>query len=131
MREFDCMALKSRTWSNEIVSLVAQIHEHKGRQGLYLAAKPAALDRLVQIARIQSTEGSNSIEGIRTTVPRLRKLVADKTAPKNRDEEEILGYRNVLDLIHESYEYIPVRPSYISSTCSASSFPATATSTRA
>ena len=113
MREFDYRALKSRTWSNEIVSYVAQIHEYKGRQELYLAAKPAALDRLIEIARIQSTEGSNSIEGIRTTGPRLRQLVADKTTPKNRDEEEILGYRNVLDLIHESYEYIPVRPNYI------------------
>jgi hypothetical protein len=72
MREFDYKALKNRTWSNEIVSYVAQIHEHKGRQELYLAAKPAALDRLIEIARIQSTEGSNSIEGIRTTGPRLR-----------------------------------------------------------
>ena len=113
MREFDYKALKSRTWSNEIVSCIAQIHEHKGRQELYLAAKPTALDRLVEIARIQSMEGSNSIEGIRTTGPRLRQLVADKTTPRNRDEEEILGYRNVLDLIHENYEYIPVRPSYI------------------
>jgi hypothetical protein len=113
MREFDYKALKSRTWNNEIVSRVAQIHEYKGRQELYLAAKPTALDRLIEIARIQSTEGSNSIEGIRTTGPRLRQLVANKTTPKNRDEEEILGYRNVLDLIHESYEYIPVRPSYI------------------
>ena len=113
MREFDYSALRGRTWSNRIVSLVAQIHEHKGKQGLYLATKPVALDRLVQVARIQSTEGSNSIEGIRTTSSRLRQLVADKTTPKNRDEEEILGYRNVLDLIHESYEYIPVRPNYI------------------
>lgn len=113
MREFDYHALNNRSWSNEIVSYVAQIHEHKGRQELYLAAKPAALDRLIEIARIQSTEGSNSIEGIRTTGPRLRQLVADKATPRNRDEEEILGYRNVLDLIHESHEYIPVRPSYI------------------
>ncbi len=113
MRRFDYSPLKDRTWSNEIVSFVAQIHEYRGKQELYLAAKPAALDRLIEIARIQSTEGSNSIEGIRTTGPRLRQLVADKTTPRNRDEEEILGYRNVLDLIHESHEYIPVRPNYI------------------
>ena len=113
MRAFDYSSLRDRTWSNEIVSHVAQIHEFKGKQEHYFAAKPTALRRLVEIARIQSTEGSNSIEGIRTTGPRLRKLITDKTTPRNRDEEEILGYRNVLDLIHESYEYIPVRPSYI------------------
>lgn len=113
MRNFSYSHLKERTWSNEIVSYVAQIHEYKGRQELLLNQKPAALDRLVEIARVQSTEGSNRIEGIRTTAPRLRQLLADKTTPKNRDEQEILGYRNVLDLVHESYEYIPIRPSYI------------------
>ena len=113
MKEFSYDALKTRTWSNEIVSYVAQIHEYKGKQETLLNQKPAALDRLVEIARIQSTEGSNSIEGIRTTAPRLRQLIADKTTPRNRDEQEILGYRNVLDLIHENYEYIPVHPNYI------------------
>ncbi|WP_172136144.1 Fic family protein [Adlercreutzia sp. ZJ473] len=113
MREFSYDSLKTRTWSNEIISYVAQIHEYRGRQELLLRQKPVALGRLIEIARIQSTEGSNGIEGIRTTAPRLRQLVADKTTPRNRDEREILGYRNVLDLVHESYEYIPVRPSYI------------------
>lgn len=37
----------------------------------------------------------------------------DKTTPRNRDEEEILGYRNVLALVHEDYNAIPVRPNYI------------------
>lgn len=113
MKEFGYSWLKERTWSNEIVSYVAQIHEYKGKQEVFLNQKPAALDRLIEVARIQSTEGSNRIEGIRTTAPRLRQLIADKTTPRNRDEQEILGYRNVLDLVHESYEYIPVRPSYI------------------
>lgn len=113
MREFSYDSLKKRTWSNEIISYVAQIHEYRGKQMLFLQQKPVALDRLIEIARIQSTEGSNSIEGIRTTAPRLRQLVANKTTPRNRDEQEILGYRNVLDLVHENYEYIPVRPNYI------------------
>lgn len=113
MREFNYAALKERTWSNEIISYVAQIHEYKGKQKLLLDQKPVALDRLMEIARIQSTEGSNSIEGIRTTNPRLRQLIASKTTPRNRDEEEILGYRNVLDLVHESYEYIPIKSNYI------------------
>ena len=113
MRTFDYSILKNQTWDNEILGLVAQIHEYKGRQELYLKQKPAELDKLVEIAKIQSTEASNEIEGIRTTNTRLRQLVADKTAPRNRDEEEIMGYRDVLNTIHENYEYIPIRPNYI------------------
>ena len=113
MRSFDYSILKNRTWDNEILGLVAQIHEYKGRQELYLKQKPAELDKLVEIAKIQSTEASNEIEGIRTTNTRLKQLVADKTTPRNRDEEEIMGYRDVLNTIHENYEYIPIRPNYI------------------
>ena len=113
MRSFDYSVLKNRTWDNEILGLVAQIHEYKGRQELYLKQKPAELDKLVEIAKIQSTEASNEIEGIRTTNTRLKQLVADKTTPRNRDEEEIMGYRDVLNTIHENYEYIPIRPNYI------------------
>lgn len=113
MRSFDYSALKNKTWDNEILGLVAQIHEYKGRQELYLRQKPEELDRLVEIAKIQSTEASNEIEGIRTTNTRLKQLVADKTAPRNRDEEEIMGYRDVLNTIHENYEYIPIRANYI------------------
>ncbi len=113
MRTFEYGKLKDRTWDSEILGYIAQIHEHKGRQELYLKQTPYALDRLVEIAKIQSTEASNAIEGIRTTSTRLKQLYAKKTAPKNRDEKEIMGYRDVLSTIHESYEYIPVRASYI------------------
>ena len=113
MRSFDYSILKNKTWDNEILGLVAQIHEYKGRQELYLRQKPEELDRLVEIAKIQSTEASNEIEGIQTTNTRLKQLVADKTAPRNRDEEEIMGYRDVLNTIHENYEYIPIRANYI------------------
>src|SRR5699024_3992473 len=95
MRSFDYSVLKNKTWDNEILGLVAQIHEYKGRQELYLRQKPEELDRLVEIAKIQSTEASNEIEGIRTTNTRLKQLVADKTTPRNRDEEETMGYRDV------------------------------------
>lgn len=105
--------MKEKTWDNEIISLVAQIHEYKGRQEIYLKQKPEELDKLIEIAKRQSTEASNAIEGIRTTSTRLRQLCEEKTTPKNRDEEEILGYRDVLNTIHENYEYIPIRANYI------------------
>ena len=113
MRNFDYSELAKRSWDSEIIGLVAQIHEYKGRQELYLKQKPAELDRLIEIAKVQSTEASNEIEGIRTTNTRLLQLVKDKTTPRNRDEEEIMGYRDVLNTIHENFEYIPITSNYI------------------
>ena len=113
MRQYDYLNLISRSWDNEILGLVAQIHEYKGRQELYLKQHLAQLDRLVAIAMVRSTEASNEIEGIRTTGTRLKQLCADKTTPRNRDEKEILGYRDVLNTIHENYPYIPLNANHI------------------
>ena len=113
MKYFDYSKFKDRKWSKEIVNYVGLIHEYKGRQQLYLAQKPEELTKLVEIAKRQSTESSNDIEGIRTTNSRLLKLMNDKTTPKNRDEKEILGYRYALSMVHESFEYIPIRTNYI------------------
>ena len=113
MRVFDYSDLKNRMWDSELLGLVAQIHEFRGRQELYLKQKPEELERLIEIAKIQSTGSSNEIEGIRTTNARLKQLVANKTAPRNRAEEEIMGYCEVLNTIHENYEYIPIRTNYI------------------
>ena len=112
-KAFDYARLESRTWDNEVLRYIGLIHEYKGRQQLYLAQRPDELDKLVELAKIQSTEASNAIEGIITTNQRLMQLMREKTAPANRDEKEIKGYRYALNLVHESYEYIPVRPNYI------------------
>ena len=113
MRNFDYMKLSERMWDTEIVSYIAKIHECKGRQELFVRQKPVELERLVEIARVQSTEASNKIEGIVTTSGRIKQLVNEKTTPRNRDENEIMGYRDVLNTIHESHDYIPVKPAYI------------------
>lgn len=113
MRNFDYKKLSRQTWDNDILLLCSKIHECKGRQDLFVRQKPAQLNRLIEIARIQSTEASNSIEGIVTTSTRIKQLVNDKTTPKNRDEKEILGYRDVLNTIHESYEFIDISPNHI------------------
>lgn len=113
MRTFDYSKLADRTWDNEIVSYLSKIHEYKGKQEIFLRRKPVELKRLIEIAKVQSVEASNRIEGIVTTNSRLKRLMADKTTPQNRDEEEILGYRNVLNLVHENYDAIPVRSNYI------------------
>ncbi|MBR2215243.1 MAG: Fic family protein [Selenomonadaceae bacterium] len=113
MKTFDYGLLEQVTWDNEILSYVAQIHEYKGRQELFSREKPTVLQKLMTLAKIQSTDASNRLEGIITTDARLKELMADKTKPRNRDEWEILGYRNALNTIHESYEYIPVTSGYI------------------
>ena len=95
----------------DIVALVAQIHEYKGEQTLFVEAKADTLTQLLEVAKIQSTEASNKIEGIYTSDDRLKKIVRDKTMPKTRSEKEIAGYRDVLNTIHQNYDYIPVKSS--------------------
>lgn len=113
MRYFDYKKLQTLKLDNSIVNLLTSIHEAKGRQELYLSTEPEELNKLVEIAKIQSVDASNAIEGIRTTETRLKQLVSDKTTPKNRDEEEIFGYRDALNTIHESFDYMPLTPSHI------------------
>ena len=113
MRRFNYSSLKDKKWDIEIVNYLALIHEEKGKQSIYLKQKPDELKNLVEIAKIQSTESSNSIEGIRTTETRLRQLRDEKTTPRNRDEKEIAGYRDALRVVHENFEYIPLTQNYI------------------
>lgn len=113
MRGFDYKKLSEKKWDNDILILCSKIHECKGRQELFVRQKPAQLDRLVEIARIQSTEASNRMEGIVTTSTRMKQLVNEKTTPRNRDEKEIVGYRDVLNTIHESHDYINISPNHI------------------
>ena len=113
MRRFDYSVFKETAWSNRIVNLLSRIHEQKGKLQLFLTKEPDKLTKLVEIAKIQSTEFSNEIEGIRTTATRLRKLVSEKTTPKNRDEEEIAGYRDALNVVHENFDLISITPNFI------------------
>jgi Fic family protein len=103
----------ARLLTPERSAMLGAIHEYKGKQDFFLGAKPDTLEALLEIAKIQSTDASNRIEGIFTSDARLRELVAEKTTPRNRNEREILGYRDVLALIHESHDAIPVSPSVI------------------
>ena len=113
MRAIQYEARYQRLLTPEIVAYVASIHELKGSQALFAEGRREALAELVEVAKIQSTEASNRIEGIVTTSDRLKKLALDKTTPRNRDEWEIAGYRDVLATIHENHDYVPVRPNTI------------------
>ena len=113
MRSFNYAKIKDMTWDSEILGYIAAIYKAAGKQELYLKQRPAELAKLVEIAKIQSTEASNAIEGIVTTSTRIRQLVEEKTTPKNRDEQEIAGYRDVLNIIHENFDAIPITQNFI------------------
>lgn len=53
------------------------------------------------------------IEGIYNSDEQVKQIVQDKTMPKTRDEQEIAGYRDVLNTIHHSYDQIAPKPSNI------------------
>ena len=113
MRNLNYKETYQKLLTPEIVSYLTQIHEQKGQQNLFIEAHKDALTELLEIAKIQSTEASNRIEGIITTEDRLKMIVRDKTTPRNRNEREIAGYRDVLATIHENYDFVPIRPNTI------------------
>ena len=113
MRNYDYREKWKKLLTPEILSLLTTIHEYKGEQRLIADRYADVLTNLVDIAKIQSTEASNAIEGIVTTNLRIRQLVKEKTTPKNRNEQEIAGYRDVLNIIHESFDAIPITQNYI------------------
>jgi Fic family protein len=113
MREFNYTKKWAQMLTPEIVGLLTKIHEFKGEQTLFIEAHSDELTELMEIAKIQSTEASNRIEGIYTSDERLKKLVMDKTTPKSRQEQEIAGYRDVLSTIHKNYDYIQAKPGII------------------
>ena len=113
MRTFNYSKIKEQKWDSEMLGLIGAIYKEVGKQEQYLKQKPAELEKLVEIAKIQSTEASNAIEGIVTTNTRMKQLVEEKTTPRNRDEQEIAGYRDVLNIIHESFDTITINQNYI------------------
>ena len=98
---------------SRMLPLLGRADEGRGREDLYRQQRPATLERLAKVARVQSAETSNAIEGVRAPPRRLRELMAERTAPRNRPEAEIAGYRAVLDLIHRSAPHMPFTPDVV------------------
>lgn len=113
MRDYNYKEKWQKLLTPEIVRKLTLINEYKGKQQLFIEIHKDELNELMEIAKVQSTEASNRIEGISTADDRLKNLVQTKTTPRNRDESEIAGYRDVLNTIHENYTYIPINANYI------------------
>ena len=115
MRKFNLIEeYKSIITNSNIINLISNIHEYKGKQSYLLDSKKDALETLLKIAKVQSTTSSNKIEGIYTTDKRIKEIVNQKLEPANRNEEEIAGYRDVLFLIHENYKFIEINKNTMS-----------------
>lgn len=113
MTQFDYGKILPTLMTPQVMSALGNVREHRGKQSLYLATQPDVLEKLCEVAKIQSTSASNRIENISTTDKRLRELMEQKVEPKNRDEREIAGYRYVLDMIHEGHDDIPIKSGVI------------------
>lgn len=113
MAQFDYNRAFGSLMTPEVVSVLGNIRENKGKTSLLSSTHPGHFAALVEVAKIQSTSASNRIENISTSDKRLRELMLNKAEPRNRDEREIAGYRYVLNLIHESHDDIPITPGVI------------------
>lgn len=107
MKSLNPEFLQRQPITQNILQTIRRIAEYKGKQDLYKEQSPQILETLRQAAIIQSTESSNRLEGITAPLERIRDLVAQKTTPRNRSEQEIAGYRDVLNAIHANYADIP------------------------
>jgi hypothetical protein len=84
--------------------------EARGKQDLWIRQKPELLEVLHEQAIIQSVESPNRIEGITIPSDRLRPVVLGKAKPRDRSEEELAGYRKVLDWIFSRKRQVSIMP---------------------
>lgn len=90
------------------VWLMNSISEYKGKQELYARQSPQILKTLLEIALIESAESSNRIEGVTVDKNRLKPLIIGHSRPHDRSEEEVVGYRKALDLIHKKHRSLDI-----------------------
>ncbi|MEG4495191.1 MULTISPECIES: hypothetical protein [unclassified Microcoleus] len=113
MLSFEEGFIESQQLNQRLLQTIRLLGEYKGKQELFQQQAPQVLGTLRQAAVIQSTESSNRIEGITVPLERIKKLVTEKTTPRDRSEQEIAGYRDVLTTIHTNYTHIPFSTGFI------------------
>jgi len=108
MKSFTDQYLKTISLTPQLFSLTNALSEYKGKEELYDKQSPETLKHLLEIAKIESTESSNRIEGIVVEHKRVEAIVVKNSHPKNRPEQEVSGYRDALERIHTTYEGLPI-----------------------
>lgn len=102
MQSLKTLYLEGLKFTEPQISTLKTLGEYKGKQALFFHQTPEILNSLKQIAIIESSESSNRLEGITAPHKRIEGLIVKNTEPRNRSEQEIAGYRDALNLIHES-----------------------------
>ena len=106
MKSFEKKYIEVLKFPAETLSNLRAIGEYKGREELYNKQSPDVLEKLLESAVVESAESSNRIEGVTAPHERVKMIVEANIKPRNRSEQEIAGYRDVLNLIHQSHKDI-------------------------
>ncbi len=107
MHSLTLQYIKNLSFDGEAVFALKTIGEYKGKQALFFIQTPEILNTLKRVSIVESSESSNRLEGITAPYKRIEGIVLRSTQPRNRSEQEIAGYRDALNLIHESAEHMP------------------------
>ena len=113
MRSLDDKFDRRLPLTHSLVRSLRVLGEYRGKEELYHQQMPQALETLKQAAIIQSTESSNRIEGVTAPAKRIREIVAEKTSPRDRPEQEIAGYRDVLNTVHGNHGAMKLTPNLV------------------
>ena len=113
MTSFEANFIGGQPITQNILQNIRLIGEYKGKQELFKVQAPQILETLLQTSIIQSTESSNRIEGVTALPDRIIELLEEKTSPRDRSEQVIAGYRDVLNTIHGSHARIPFTPGVV------------------
>ena len=113
MRDYNYVEKWHKLLTPQIVKKLVLINEYKGKCGIIIESYKYELNELIEIAKVKSIEASNRMESILVAKDRLKNLVHAKTMPRNSKECEIVGYRDVLNIIHDNYDYIPINVNYL------------------
>jgi Fic family protein len=113
MKSFEDDYYLDQPISQKILISVRTLGEYKGKETLFKEQFPEVLKTLQQVAIIQSTESSNRIEGIVVPEKRIRAIVVQNLKPQNRPEEEVAGYKDILNDLHTSAGKYKLAPQLI------------------
>ncbi len=113
MHSLDPAFLGALTFRPDQVATLRRLGEFRGRQALHTRQRPEVLEVLRQVASVESVESSNRLEGITATHARIEGLVRHDATPRDRSEQEIAGYRDALQLLHEAAGEMPFTPNVV------------------
>ncbi len=101
--------------TQEILKLIAEIDEFKGKWEALKNLSPERLRKLRKVATIESVGSSTRIEGAKLTDMQVESLLSNLTSTsfKTRDEQEVAGYAETMDTVFQAYEDLRITENHI------------------